>query len=341
MRRLFGVMVLSVLIFTACGKKEKLVSLTPDQPAYTLGKELSPVLSALDPDSNKVLVTTKYFDITAGEVLFKLQANFGKRTEGFKNMPPQQLQNVIGQSATQYAEERLLLKASKKAHLKVTSAEVDSFLNVQYQKAGGEEKLLAGLEENQVQFDYFKESIRKNLTIEKYLSHIIEERSEISEERIQQAYQEFQMDTLVNVQHVLLLTDGKSDKEKKTIRNKMVKILSRARKGESFDDLAMEFTEDPGSKDKGGLYENVTRGQMVKPFEDACFSVPVGKISDIVETRYGYHIVKILSRKTGDKPLEEVRDELVKKLQGSGSRSIMTEYFQEIREEADVKLVGF
>jgi parvulin-like peptidyl-prolyl isomerase len=341
MRRLFGVLVLSVLIFTACGKKEKFVTLKPDQPAYALGKALSPILSVLDPDSNKVLVTTKYFDITAGEVLFKLQANFGKRTEGLKNMPMQQLQNVIGQSATQFAEERLILKASKKAKIKSTSAEIDSFLNLQYQKAGGEEKLKSGLEENQIQFDYFMESIGKNLTIEKYLDHIIKERSEITEERIQKAYQEFLKDTLVNVQHVLLLTNNKSDAEKKAVRNKMAKILSRARSGESFDALAKEFSEDPGSKDKGGLYENVNRGQMVKPFEDACFSVPVGKISDIVETSYGYHILKIISRKPGGKPLEEMRDELVKKLQGSGSRSIMNEFFKEIREEAEVKLVGF
>jgi len=334
-------MLLSVLIFTACGKKEKLVSLTPDQPAYALGKALSPILSALDPDSNKVLVTSKYFDITSGEVLSKLQANFGNRTEGLKNMSPEQLKNVIGDIATQYADERLLLKAAKKAKIKVTPAEVDSFLNVQYQRAGGEEKLMSGLEENHIQFDYFKESIKKNLTIEKYLDHIIETRSKISEDRIQKAYQEFLKDTLVNVQHILLLTNGKSDAEKKTIRNKMAKILSRARSGESFDALAKEFSEDPGSKDKGGLYEDVTRGQMVKPFEDACFSTPVGKISDIVETKYGYHILKILSRNPGNKPLEEVRDELVKKLENSGSRSILNDYFKEIREEANVKLVGF
>ena len=341
MRRLFGVMLLSILIFTVCGKKEKSVTLTPDQPAYVLGKTLSPILSVLDPDSNKVLVTTKHFDMTAGEVLFKLRSNFGKKTESLKDMPPEQLKNVIGQTATQYAEERLLLDAAKKAHIKVTPAETDSFLTFQYQKAGGEEKLKSGLEENQIPFDYFKESVKRNLIIEKYLHRIIKERSEISEERIQQAYQKFLKDTLVNVQHILLLTQGKSDKEKKAIRNKMAKILSRARSGESFDALAKEFSEDPGSKDKGGLYEDVTRGQMVKPFEDACFSVPVGKISDIIETRYGYHIIKVISRKSGDKPLEEVRDELVSKLQNAGSRTIMNEFFNELKEDADLKLVGF
>ena len=214
MRRLFGVMLLSILIFTVCGKKEKSVTLTPDQPAYVLGKTLSPILSVLDPDSNKVLVTTKHFDMTAGEVLFKLRSNFGKKTESLKDMPPEQLKNVIGQTATQYAEERLLLDAAKKAHIKVTPAETDSFLTFQYQKAGGEEKLKSGLEENQIPFDYFKESVKRNLIIEKYLHRIIKERSEISEERIQQAYQKFLKDTLVNVQHILLLTQGKSDKEK-------------------------------------------------------------------------------------------------------------------------------
>jgi parvulin-like peptidyl-prolyl isomerase len=334
-------MLLSILFFTVCGKKEESVTLTPDQPAYALGKTLSPILSALDPDSNKVLVTTKYFDMTAGEVLLKLRSNFGRRTESLKDIPPEQLKNVIGQTATQYAEERLLLDAAKKAKIKVTTAEIDSFLNLQYQKAGGEEKLKSGLAENQIQFDYFKESIKRNLTIEKYLNKIIKERSEISEERIQQAYQKFLKDTLVNVQHILLLTRGKSDKEKKIIRNKMAKILSRARSGESFDALAKEFSEDPGSQDKGGLYEDVTRGQMVRPFEDACFSVPVGKISDIIETEYGYHILKVISRKPSDKSLEEVRGELVNKIQNGGSRTILNEFFKELEKDADLKLVGF
>jgi parvulin-like peptidyl-prolyl isomerase len=71
-------------------------------------------------------------------------------------------------------------------------------------------------------------------------------------------------------------------------------ILNRARGGEDFGALAKEFSQDPGSKDKGGLYENVRMGQMVKPFEDAAMSVQPGEIvPNLVETDFGYHIIKL------------------------------------------------
>lgn len=341
MKRWIVVMVLCILMISGCGKKESPVTLTQDDPAYLLGKDLSMVLSILDPDSNQVLATSKYFDITAGEVLSNIQAYFGNKASGLKDMSSQQLQALLSQFTTQLINEKLLLKASKKAHIKATSAEVDSFLNIQYQKAGGEEALLSGLEKNEVPFEFFKESITNDLTINKYLNHVIEEKKEISEEQLQTAYQKSLKDTLVNVQHILLLTKDKSESEKRSIRKKMKKILSRARSGESFDDLARQFSEDSGSKDKGGLYENVARGQMVKPFENACFSVPVGEISDIVETQYGYHILKVLSRNPDNRPFDEVRDDLVKKIQGSSSQSIVNEHVKELREKANLKIVQF
>jgi parvulin-like peptidyl-prolyl isomerase len=110
------------------------------------------------------------------------------------------------------------------------------------------------------------------------------------------------------------MTQGKNDVEKQRIRKKMEGILARAKKGEDFAKLAQKYTEDPGSKSKGGLYEDFGRGKMVKPFEDAAFSVPVGEISDIVETRYGYHILKVVDRKKETRPYDEVRDEIEKNL---------------------------
>lgn len=77
-------------------------------------------------------------------------------------------------------------------------------------------------------------------------------------------------------------------------RAKAEEILKRAQAGEDFAALAKEFSEDPGSKDKGGLYENVRLGQMVKPFEEAAMSVQPGEIvPNPVETDFGFHIIKL------------------------------------------------
>jgi len=88
-------------------------------------------------------------------------------------------------------------------------------------------------------------------------------------------------------------------------------ILKRARAGEDFTKLAGEFTTEPGGKDRGGDLGWFGRGQMIKPFEDAAFNLQPGQISDVVETDFGFHIIKVEERgmKPGPdgKPEEQIR----------------------------------
>lgn len=86
-------------------------------------------------------------------------------------------------------------------------------------------------------------------------------------------------------------------------RAKAEQILSRAKAGEDFAKLATEFSQDPGSKDKGGLYEGVTKGKMVPEFEAAALGLQPGGIAEnLVETPYGYHIIKLEKKGEGKDP---------------------------------------
>jgi hypothetical protein len=91
------------------------------------------------------------------------------------------------------------------------------------------------------------------------------------------------------------------------------KILLRVKSGENFAKLAKEFSEDPGSKEKGGLYKNVPQGQMVLEFEQAALALKPGQIApNLVETKFGFHIIKLEKRggtvKTGDGEIKETYD---------------------------------
>lgn len=94
-------------------------------------------------------------------------------------------------------------------------------------------------------------------------------------------------------------------------RAKAEEIQRRARSGEDFAKLAEEFSTDPGSKTKGGDLGWFGRGQMVKPFEDVAFTLQPGQISDVVESNFGFHIIKVEDRgmKNGaaGKPEEQIR----------------------------------
>ena len=99
---------------------------------------------------------------------------------------------------------------------------------------------------------------------------------------------------MVHAQHILVaVPEGASDKEKAAAKARAEDILKQAQaKGGDFDKLAAKYSDDPSNKDHGGDLGSFGRGQMIKPFEDAVFSMKPGEIR-IVETKFGYHVVKL------------------------------------------------
>ena len=140
---------------------------------------------------------------------------------------------------------------------------------------------------------------------------------QISEDQLktqyQQNIQQYQVPNRVHVEHILLMTvgAGKTDAEVEEIRKKAEDILNQAKKGANFEDLAKKYSEDPGTKDKGGDLGWIVQGQTVAEFEKAAFSLPKGSISDLVKTQYGFHILKIIDKESAHtKPFDEVKDSI-------------------------------
>ena len=135
-----------------------------------------------------------------------------------------------------------------------------------------------------------------------------------SEESVVALYEEikgrFKKAETRKASHILFaFNQDASDEEKAAIRENAESVLAEANNGGDFAELAKVHSDDPGSGNNGGDLGFIARGQMVKPFEDAVFGMSEGEIRGLVESRFGFHIIKLTALEEGEQqPLEEVRE---------------------------------
>lgn len=141
----------------------------------------------------------------------------------------------------------------------------------------------------------------------------------ISQDQIRAYYNDhidrYKQPDRAHVAHILFKTVGKTDAESEEIRKKAEDVLKKAKSGANFGELAKQYSEDT-SKDKGGDLDWIVRGQTVPEFEQAAFTSPIGSVSDLVKTQYGFHIVKVLDRQAArTQTLDEVFPQILGTLQ--------------------------
>ena len=121
--------------------------------------------------------------------------------------------------------------------------------------------------------------------------------------------EKFQTPERVKVRHILLKSDASNDAQ---VKSKIDDLEKQLKGGADFAELAKKYSQDPGSGAKGGDLDWVTRGQTVKEFEAAAFSLPLNQISQPVKTTYGYHILEVMEKQQARTiPFEEAKPVLV------------------------------
>lgn len=179
----------------------------------------------------------------------------------------------------------------------------------------------AGAKGGQDQFNQFKNSVgadqfkkmldQQKLTendVKNYLTSLMtiseSEKSKVTDGQLKAEFeQKKDQFTTATVRHVLIsFTDPKTNKKRtKEEALKLAKdVETKLKNGADFAEIAKKYSEDPGSAAKGGLYQDSPVGQWVDAFKKAVITQPVNTIGDPVETEYGYHVIKVESRKMAD-----------------------------------------
>ncbi len=146
-------------------------------------------------------------------------------------------------------------------------------------------------------------------------------------ERFEENKERFKKSEQRLASHILINDDGDSDDVIKEIQDKLAA-------GESFEELAKTYSQDPGSADNGGDLGWVSADDMVKEFEEALFTMEVNTVSEPVKTQFGYHLIQLNEVKAAAIPVfEEVKADIIQELQAFDSETVFLEKASELSEQ--------
>ncbi len=186
---------------------------------------------------------------------------------------------------------------------------------------------------------YYKEHATQYKTAEKVSIEYVElsqadliSTENVDDETLKALYQErkasFTTPKQWKARHILIKV-GKAD-ELDVAKKKAQEVLIKIRAGDSFDDLAQEFSDDTGSKKNGGNLDWFGPGSMVKPFEDAVKGMKVGEVSEPVKSKFGFHIIELLDFKSEViRPYAEVRKQLEEEVQSEHVQAVFEGQFEQ------------
>jgi peptidyl-prolyl cis-trans isomerase C len=194
-------------------------------------------------------------------------------------------------------DNQLLFQEGKKRGYGVDEQAVETRYREVKEQFPGDEEFTAALEEMQYTEGSFKEAVERRLTLENLVENDIAPGVAVSDEEVRQYYEEnaeqFVQPKQVRARHILIIVEDQGDEQqKREAFEKITMVQQKLREGEDFAALATDYSEGP-SNVQGGDLGFFQRGQMVKPFEDAAFAMKVGEVSDVVETRFGYHLILV------------------------------------------------
>ena len=199
--------------------------------------------------------------------------------------------------------------------------------------------LSAGLSENEL-----VEITRKDIVISNFIEKKIAANITVSDDEVKKFYDEnrdqLNEEPQVKASHILIGVDAAAPaEEKKKAREKAEALLKEIRGGKDFAAAAKENSTCP-SKEQGGDLGYFGKGQMVPQFEQAAFAMKIGDVSEVVETQFGYHIIKLTDRKDGAAPkLEELKEKIATFLKGQKTQKAVFDYVTNLRKEAKVEIL--
>jgi parvulin-like peptidyl-prolyl isomerase len=286
-RKLLPLLLLALIALpaVACGSSEEAKTVPPGAVALVGDK---PIEKA---DLDRLLAQAK--------------ANYEAQKQDFPAVGTPDYQSLRSSLLRGLVQQAQWEQAGADMGVKVSDQEVDTrlaALKQQYFK-GDEEKYKTALEKQGLTEESLRDQVRAKLLSDK-LYKAITDKVKVTDADVKAYYDahraQFMQPESREVQHILVKTQSLADD-----------IYAQLKNGADFAKLAKKYSQDPGSKDKGGKF-TAYKGKTVKPFDRFVFSAKVGELSHPIKTSFGWHVIKVLSdtKPAAPQPLADAKDQI-------------------------------
>jgi peptidyl-prolyl cis-trans isomerase C len=188
------------------------------------------------------------------------------------------------------------------------------------------------------------EMITNNFLAFQYLQKEVISKIKVTEKEAKAYYDKnpdlFKSPEQIKARHILIQVPKEApDEEKKKLKEKADEVLKKIKAGEDFTKLAADFSDDPGTKSKGGELGFFSKGSMVPAFEQAAFALKPGEVSEVVETDFGFHVIKVDEKKEAvSEPFETIKEKVTKQVLREKQETKVTEFVEQALKKAKVMM---
>lgn len=313
--------------------------LAADSPAVK--DEAKVVKPAADPKepvakAGKTVITRGELERAFNVLVAQNRVQPGSTPEDLKKAQLAALDQLI------YAE--LMYQEGLKAAPADLEKQVDFKMAQNKGKFGTSAEFEAALKESGMTEKELAEISRKDIVISNYIDTKIAPTIMVSDAEIKKFYDD-NRDRLgeepqVKASHILIGVDASATPEVKAkAKEKAEALLKELKAGKDFAEVAKTSSTCP-SKEQGGDLGFFGRGQMVPEFEQAAFALKPGEMSGVVETQFGYHIIKLTDKKGGDAPkLEDLKEKISAFLKGQKTQKAVFDFVTKLKDEAKVEIM--
>ncbi|MFH1626441.1 MAG: peptidylprolyl isomerase [Pseudomonadota bacterium] len=262
--------------------------------------------------------------------------NFDREQTG-----PEEIKRKI---LNQLIDNKLIEQRAKKMGIVISQREIDTAIeNIYKQNSISRQEFVEQLKSKGLSLEKYEERIKQGMERMKCFNYEIKSKIVISEDELKKYHTEnidsFKAVKEVRVQHVLLLIPPNANEARiEEVYGKARELSVKIHNGEDFGKLAKIYSQE-ASADSGGDMGWFKPGEIVPFLEKVVFRLKVGEVSDIIRSRVGFHIIKLMERREGEvRPFEEVKDEITDILHSEKVEKELQRWLKELRKKSFVKI---